>query len=183
MRKWIIIISGLLLVAVVALLWPLMRRDNRVPFNQAKCVSNLRQIGLGLAMYVNEHKQWPTGFPSLLTGEDLTADLVVCPFSNADRSEAKALDGLATDFEVPGKHVSYAYVADGLAPEERRFVVVVAYDLPDNHDHDGINVLFADGHTDWVTIGSAEEPNALWRSLEQQTRDHVRPVVLAPETP
>ncbi|MFP4028308.1 MAG: type II secretion system protein [Candidatus Brocadiia bacterium] len=70
----ITILAGMLMVAV---------EKARASGRRVSCISNLRQIGAGLALYLNDHQRMPTltNMPSLNLNNDLTMAEVIDPGS------------------------------------------------------------------------------------------------------
>lgn len=127
-----------------------MERPNRV-----KCASNLRQIGQGLELYAKENGgKYPDDFGLLITKTDLTVDVFVCPSSGEQRASGTTPAEKAVNLLTHG-HCSYIYLGRGLGTpvgEDR----VVAMEPPENHDGNGMNMLFGDGHVEWYGKQEAE---------------------------
>jgi prepilin-type processing-associated H-X9-DG protein len=65
-------------------------------------------------------------------------------------------------------HLSYVYVGNGLTTSTVDGNTLVAYEPPDNHQGDGMNMLFGDGHCEWLTPDRLKEDLA-HRSTTQST--------------
>jgi prepilin-type processing-associated H-X9-DG protein len=100
-------------------------------------------------MYAHENAgRFPDGFEQLLLTQDITSEVFCCPSSNDERATGESTPDLAKALSQPG-HLSYVYAGKGLnasAPKD----AVLAYEKPDNHNKDGMNVLYADGNVEFV---------------------------------
>jgi prepilin-type processing-associated H-X9-DG protein len=126
--------------------------------DRVKCASNLKQLALGMLLYGQRHGgQLPPDLPTLYLAEDLTAEQFVCPVSGdeiANGMKTPAVAGKLSD----KPHCSYIYVGAGQtisAPSH----TVLAYEPASNHSGDGANVLFGDGHVEF--LGAKQLPAAL----------------------
>jgi hypothetical protein len=135
-----------------------MYRRGSVHAKRIRCASNLKQIGLAIKPYADAHgARLPDDFGVLLMESDLSADVFICPASETDeeRATGDTPDAVAKQLMQPG-HCSYVYLGKGLVwPVESRRVLAV--DLPDNHQGDGVNVLWGDCATEWVDGPKATE--------------------------
>ncbi len=93
----------------------------------------------------------------LVDQEKLTPAVFVCPSSNQEPASAADTAGVVAELKAeekaePGhrKCLSYVYVGKGLNTATVSATAIVAYEPLDNHDGDGTNVLFGDGHAEWV---------------------------------
>ena len=108
-------------------------RDRRV-----SCVGNLTHINLGIKMYAADHGNvYPQKLVDLGRYLTYTPKLFVCPASG----------NRPGDFETVDQWTEYQYVS-GLH-ESLPSDTVVACCPPQNHDGDGGNILFRDGHIEW----------------------------------
>ncbi|HEX8342005.1 MAG TPA: hypothetical protein VF624_13955 [Tepidisphaeraceae bacterium] len=180
--------SGVVLALAIglALLLPQLDRA-REPANRIKCASRLRQLSHLLTAYTAAHEsQYP---PDLQTLAKWTVDsgnpTEVLPngftCASAYSDDARSIEPthqISDLFTSPSRHVTYVYVGNGLTDDKTRESVVIAYDEFHNHSHAGINVLFADGHIEWIDLGRDSAMNVVGRSLAEQTSQHTRPVIL-----
>lgn len=133
---------------LIAILLPSLNRA-REQANRIKCASNLRQVGQAIQIYANENKgQFPDTIDQLMLTGDLGPEALVCPTSNDTIAPGTTPHEHVASLATPG-HLSYVYVGKGLTYRAGADVVV-AYEPPANHRNDGMNVLYADGHVDWV---------------------------------
>ncbi len=132
--------------------------------NRVKCGSNLRQIGQAILLYTQAHGgQYPPSLAVLPSAEDITAEVMICPSSNDEKTAATDTAGVvaelaAAEAKAPGhKHcLSYVYVGRALTERTATGNTVVAYEPLENHSGAGANVLYGDGHVEFV--GKEEWP-------------------------
>jgi prepilin-type processing-associated H-X9-DG protein len=125
--------------------------------NQVKCSSNLKQIGLALAIYANQNGG---AFPDTIEqfvadpAAGLTSAVYDCPGTPITPPATKSPQVLAGSGE-------YVYVGKGLTNKVGP-MTVLAYEPVANHGT-GANILYADGSVTFMT-----EPNAgrIIRQLE-----------------
>lgn len=139
--------SNLPLTASVLL--PSLNRS-REAANRIKSSSNLRQIGLACLMYANENNnRMPPDFNALLHTQEISVDVFINPRTNTARPAVLAG---RKDVDVFGAWANassdYAYVGAGKTNNEPADGIL-AYEKPGQLT-DGINVLFFDGHVDFV---------------------------------
>lgn len=133
-----------------AILMPSLNRA-RESANRVQSASNLRQIGQGLLIYANENGgKYPDDFKSLLTMPDLiTPDIMINPRTDNQLPD----DDAAARIEYAATDGDYVYIGKGLnnaAPA----TTIVAYEKPESVT-DGINVLFGDGHVEFLAMDHA----------------------------
>ena len=127
---------------------------NRIP-----CASNLRLIGYACLWYANSHEgRFPDDLSALLGEKDveLSPEALICPALEAEwirRARGDADQPAAArqqKVEEFAHHPSYFYFGKGrtntMTSEE-----VLALEVPSNHEGEGSNVLFGDGHVEWLT--------------------------------
>jgi type II secretory pathway pseudopilin PulG len=155
----LLVVVGITCLLISILLPPLNRMRQRWAERDARrCVSNLRQIGQALHIYVSENGGvFPDTLAPILTRGDLvTAEVFVCPWTDDSPARGDTPEQLGAQLGAGG-HLSYVYVGAGLKYSHGS-TFVVAYDRPENHAAErGGNVVFADVHVDWV-----EGPGFQW---------------------
>jgi prepilin-type processing-associated H-X9-DG protein len=129
---------------------------------RARCASNLRQLGQAAQLFANENGgRLPNDVDEFLT-EDIVTGVFVCPATN-DTPGAPAPTTQATAANVKARgHCSYVYVGKGWRADKATADVVLAYEPLSNHGGAGMNVLYGDGHVDWL---GASEANKLLAEL------------------
>lgn len=136
---------------MISVLLPALNRA-REQANRVKSASNLRQMGLAAIMYADQHHgKFPPDFATMLD-QDLTPAVFVNPRSNsgpppADPKAAREWVNEQTDYVWLGKGKAVTSVT----PE----TVIAHENLNDNPE--GVNILFGDGHVEWMTIPEAQQ--------------------------
>jgi prepilin-type processing-associated H-X9-DG protein len=134
-------VTMLLGPCMLSILLPSLNRAREMA-NRVKCASNMRQIGQDLMLYANANRgQYPPDLDTLLKNGTLTSAEYVCPSSNDTPAPA------GTPLTA-GAHLSYVYVPgqNSQAPSN----AVLLYENMTDHRNDGTNVLFGDGHVQFV---------------------------------
>lgn len=169
------VVAVFVLLIVISILLPSLPR--REPPHRYKCASNLRQIGQAMVLYANENGQSSAdSFATLLRTQDLVPDVFVCPTSGAKR--AAGIDAFAAD---PGPaHSGYVYLGDRLP---MRFNVVpaeaiLAIERTLDPGHAGVNVLYGDGHVEFMDRAYGGKPTPWWDAVQDQIARGVRPVMM-----
>lgn len=137
-------------VMLPAILLPSLNRA-REQANRIKSATNLRQIGLGLQMYANEHKgRYPD---DLAAAQEFigTAETYANPRSPS-APVPPGLEGEALKAWI-NESSDYAYLGKGKSVRERGDVVL-AHEKPDGLT-DGLNILFNDGHVEFQAMPQA----------------------------
>jgi prepilin-type processing-associated H-X9-DG protein len=153
-KVFVIVAIALTVLLLIAILLPSLNERHGTS-NLEECASNMHQIGLAIILYQNDHNQnYPNSLAELLMEEQIAPAVFVCPSSN-DTASTCPTQAIAADWAKPG-HLSYIYLGKGLNDKTATADTVVLYEPMSNHAGEGMNVLFGDGHTDWVnaTVGA-----------------------------
>jgi prepilin-type processing-associated H-X9-DG protein len=141
---------------VSSILLPSLNRA-RDTSNRVKCAGNERQIGQAILLYANEHKgRYPQDLGTLVKSEPIDLDAFICPASGdsvPQNIRTAPKDAQAT---WVNDNSNFVYIGQGLnfnAPAD----AVVLYERADNHDQEGMNMLYADGHVEWNEMEVAEK--------------------------
>ena len=156
--SWLVALIVIFLVFyVIRGLCPCAFARAREQARRARCMSNLKQFGLALNMYAQDHDEdFP---PNLVTlwreGHVTDPSLFFCPTPSHHPQDLADV----TDTDAAGKliseHMHYCYVA-GLKTTDPADCIL-AFDEGWNHGGDGANWLFIDGHVTWYAPGTMEK--------------------------
>ena len=132
-------VVAFIIIIVVVILLPAIS-PTPGPRRRPHCKSNLKQIGLAILIYVNDHDVFPSTF------EPLVPDYIDMPSLHMkERSPFQCpVEG------NPATTLDYRLVALG-EPDTiaNPSSTVLAYDRKGNHPG-GRNLVFADGYVEWV---------------------------------
>ena len=196
LNKGFTLIELLVVIAIIGILagilLPVLSRA-RESARRTQCASNVKQIGLGLIMYANENNEaFPTdsaysaGSPAM-RGLNLLFDTYVsnkrvfnCPSdttvinANQDADMETAASSATEAFD--SNECSYGY--DMTHTQADNAEVAILADRPPatpsatassaNHNGRGQNVVYIDGHVEFVN-----SPLAGWYAADGTTRDNI----------
>jgi hypothetical protein len=105
-RPWLALAISATALSLIGLLIPKLYQAEAMA-NLVQSNSNLKQIGLGIALYSNEHNgQYPDSFGTLLAAEYLNVYVFVSPQSNDTPAHGATTQAVLADLAKPG-HSSY----------------------------------------------------------------------------
>jgi prepilin-type processing-associated H-X9-DG protein len=164
------LVTGAYLFASVVL--PMMAYRAREPALRVQCASNMKQIGLGAIMYANNNGgRFPPDLATIFEDQDVLPRVFVCPQTATPPPAGPTTQAVAAQLKKPGIS-DYIYVGEVLTTSSPDDCVVLYEPLSDNGG-DGMNVLFADGHVEWVDVAG-------FQSILQQATSGVRPIRYPP---
>jgi len=144
----------LMLVALPMILLPSLSKA-RETANRVKCAANLKQIGLAMQLYANENRgNYPPRPEDLLLTQDITSEVFICPSTNDTKAPGATPQQEAANLSAGGHH-SYIYLGKG-KNATAGYNVVLVYEAPTNHKN-GFNVLFGDGHVEYLNGAIAQK--------------------------
>jgi prepilin-type processing-associated H-X9-DG protein len=121
--------------------------------NRVKCQSNMRQIDQALLLYANDHHgQYPPSLEDLLLKGDITSEVFVCPESDDQMATGPTTQAIAANLSARG-HESYICIPNLNSSVSADTILL--YEPLTNHSNAGMNVLFGDGHVEFIPSPSA----------------------------
>ena len=107
-------------------------------------------------MYANDHRgSFPTNFALLISDQDMDFKVFTCPSTNDVSAKGATTQQTVADFAKPGR-CSYIYIGGNLNTTTATAAHIAAYEPLSNHSGTGINVLFGDGHVEWLDAKDAK---------------------------
>jgi hypothetical protein len=151
----VLFVLAILLVAIAILEAQLGPDYAREPANRVLCANHLRQLGLAAIMSANQRRgNFPDDLQTIYTENDLGPSMLFCPTTmpsvqyNATTQQAVSA--------IRAGQASYIYLGKGLRADGPADLILM-YESPDDHDGDGINVLFMDDHVEWLNADEAKK--------------------------
>jgi hypothetical protein len=132
-------------------------------WNRDGCATNLTQIHAALQSYSQSHAgKIPDGLDQLLN--EIDASAFVCPSSPDEKAPGATTREVGANVRR-AQHCSYVYVGGGMTWPASAAAIIAFEDL-ENHEGEGMHILFGDGVVKWY---SAEEAEYLLRSIRTPT--------------
>ena len=126
----------------------------KVTTDRVRSSGNLHQIGQALTLYANENQgKLPRDFATMIKTQDLKSELFQSPFG----------DGKGTG--------DYKYLFVEGMTNATPADVVLAYDTAGLERDDGTNVLYGDGHVEWLDhdgVVAALDKSSQWREEQMK---------------
>lgn len=156
-RRAVTICATVGLVGAILTVYSMMPGlGSRPTNNRVKCANNLKQMGLAIQLYANDHgSQFPDSFGTILAIEDITSSVFNCPETADMPAQGPTTQATVADL-YSGGHLSYIYLGQKLTTATATANTVVAYEPLSNH-RDGMNVLFGDGHVEFLTPAAGNQ--------------------------
>ncbi len=156
-------VGGICTGAVGFLVWPViltMMLSVMLPsFVRARelamrsvCAANLQGIGNAMQIYANTNQDaFPPDFNTLIASGSVSPGQFICPSSEDDAGSRNGAYVVNLAGGVPEEELRtcYEYIEGQKTNADSRNVLV--YEKANSHDEEGGNVLFVDGHTEFVT--------------------------------
>lgn len=143
------IITLVVLPVPISMLLPTINRA-REQANRVKCAADMRNLAQAMLMYANANEgQYPENLGGLLkTDPSLSPDVFVCPSDDKTPPDHSSPQKEAAEI-ASGQHTSYIYLGKGLDVHAPADTVLICEPL-ENHARQGMNVVFGDGHVQFL---------------------------------
>jgi prepilin-type processing-associated H-X9-DG protein len=136
-------------ILMISLMVPSLNRA-RETANRVKCASNMRQIGQALLLYAVENQgEYPPTLDELLLTQDITPHVFNCPTSAESPAPGETVEDQAANLSTGG-HLSYVYLGSDTGSSSAADQIIL-YEPLTNHNGDGTNVLYGDGHVEFMS--------------------------------
>ena len=139
---------------LLLIVFSIVASSARSAVNRENCASNLHQISRFILVYANENQgRYPDKLGDLMD-LDITTAAFICPESNDEAAVPGPTTQASSANVHAGGHLSYIYLGKGITGTPPA-TMVIAYEPLTNHANSGMNVLFGDGHVDFVGLPAA----------------------------
>ena len=145
-------VLNLFLSLAAAVVLPVQLRIGGQQSLDVQCLSNMRQLGIGLMIYANANKGFlPPTLDELAAPGLVPATVFACPACGANPAKPPVFVGVKVS-----SHYHYLRPAAKLTQVRGNpSRVVLLYEPVTNHDGRGVNLLFADGHAERMPVSPA----------------------------
>ena len=119
--------------------------------NRVRSANNLRQIGIGLIKYANDHNgRYPTNLAPLILEADVPHNAF---FSATNNGRPQMPPGLKAEDAAAwvSENADYVYIGSTLSSKHPADSIV-AYEKPEATNHQGMHLLFNDGSVRWFPV-------------------------------
>jgi prepilin-type processing-associated H-X9-DG protein len=126
--------------------------------NRVKSGSNLRQIGQGVMLYANDHKgSNPPDLGTLLKEEELTPEVFIAP--QTEKMVPPDVRTMTREQQAAWveQNADYVYLGKGKSAFKMKPDEVLAHEKLEVGRGQGVNVLFGDGHVEWMPVPAAQQ--------------------------
>jgi len=181
------LIELLVVIAIIALLASMLLpalQKAREKVRTIKCMSSLRQPGMGFQMYISDWDGWypaqvdwfsdPKGPARGYTDRDLTETREGCP--ETSKNEEQYPNNYGMNYRIKmSSGTAYTHLRSNRITQPSELLLLVdatgKYNVAAGgpylmyRHNDGINVLFCDGHVKWMdrtTFDSYPNSSSLW---------------------
>jgi prepilin-type processing-associated H-X9-DG protein len=134
-----------------SILLPSLNRA-RETANRIKSASNLKQMGLTILLYCNDHKAaYPPDLGTIFESGDLGLSVAVSPRSETSIPKAVKEGTAAVKSQWVNDHSDYVFTGKGLTNNIATPDMIIAYERSvDMGKGGGANALFGDGHVEFL---------------------------------
>jgi prepilin-type processing-associated H-X9-DG protein len=141
----------------LSVMLPALNRSRETAM-RVRCAVNMQQVGVAVMMYANDNNgNYPQDLGALVKSEYLKIDPFICPAGNTgypDHLGDMTCDQIA---EWINEHSPYIYIGQDLTVNAADPQTIIMYEDPADHDFDGVNALFADGHIEFLRLNEARQ--------------------------
>lgn len=127
--------STLASATAISVLLPSLSRARDLS-KRTVCAANLRGIGQAMYIHAQDDGKFPPDFKTMLDEQNITRKQLICPSTT----------------HMPSDPLDSCYV---IVPGQSTYdnpSNVLVYERPENHDGEGVNVLFQDGHVQFLKM-------------------------------
>jgi prepilin-type processing-associated H-X9-DG protein len=146
-----------------------------------KCANNIKNLGAALADYQNKNEgRYPDDLATLIIKSGMSPGILICAASDDWPAQGNDPSTLAESINFPG-HCSFLYFGKGLTSLAPNDTIILAEPLK-NHG-DGINVMYADFHVEWIPKEKAEPLLEKLKASMPATQPTTRPAEIPVPSP